>query len=167
MGLQEAREEFSKGMTETPAETTQEQVPTTTQTAPPSTQAKIEELEYLLGGKSFKLPSNAEFRLKHNGQYMQAPLEKMANAFRQSTHFEDKGKELRTLREQLEKDRGEVGKYNELRQKYEAIQSWSEANPKDWERLWMLFQNKERALLDGTVPRETQDSRLLDEIAAL
>lgn len=166
MGLQEAKDEFAKGMT-AEAEPSTEQVTESTKTAIPSTQAKIEEMEYLLGGKSYKLPSNTEFRLKHNGQYLQTPLDKMANAFRQSQHFEDKGKELRTAREQFEKDRGDLNTYQEMRKKYEAIQAWSEANPQDWEKLWGLFQNKERNLLSPNTANPAENTQLLDKIAFL
>ena len=107
---------------------------------------KIEELELLVGGKPLRLPLNAEIPVKHNGQILKTPLEKLLNSFRQGTHLEDKVKEYKTLREQFEKERGDFDTYNNARQKFGALQDWSEKNPQEWEKLWNLYLKKDLVL---------------------
>jgi len=146
-----------------PAETQVPPETPTPQTPPPT----VEELEIALGGKPFKLPLNAEIPVKHNGQILKTPLEKLLNSYRQSTHLEDRIKEYKTLKEEAEKLRGDVNVFEEQRKKYGAIQDWSEQNPQDWERLYELFQNKDRALLENQVQGQPNIEPLLGEISRL
>lgn len=136
-------ESFGK-TTETP-----EVTPQPTQQTPQ--QKAVEEFEVLVGGKPVKIPATTEFSFKHNGQLTKTPLEKLLNVFRQGTNFEEKGKELKALREAIEKDRGDVDTYKSMRDKFEALQTWSEQNPDQWERLHRLFQDREKALTEGQV----------------
>lgn len=133
--------EFEAGRTDTQAAT---DVGSSTPSASPP--QKIEELEILLQGKPFKLPMNAEFPVKHNGQILKTPLEKLLNSFRQGTHLEEKTNEYKKLKEQIEKDRGDLESYNALRAKYEQIQKWSEEHPDEWNKLWELYQKKDQVL---------------------
>jgi hypothetical protein len=140
---------------EAPQAETSETAP---QTPTPATQAKIEELEIMLQGKPFRLPVNAEIPVKHNGQILKTPLEKLLNSFRQSSHIEDKLKEYKTMREKFESERGDLDSFNASKQKYGAIQDWSEKNPEQWERLWESFQSRDK-LLTGN-PGETSENAM-------
>lgn len=124
-----------------------------------------EELEILLNGNPFKLPTNVEIPIKHNGQILKQPLSNLLNSYRQGTHIEEKLKEYRTLKEQLEAERGDMDQFRGMKEKYGAIQDWSEKNPEDWQRLWDSFQNKEKVLLGGNGGGET--GQYLEHIAAL
>ena len=145
----------------------------TTPDAPVTTEASAqapqtaEELEIMLGGKPFKIPTNAEFPVKHNGQIMRTPLEKLLNSYRQNTHLEDKVKEYRELKTKYEAERGDYDAYQASKKKYGDIQDWSEKNPQEWEKLWDLFQNRDSALTQaqfgtekpegGAIPRQFLD----------
>lgn len=157
--IEAARQEFEQGTAE-PSAGSQES------TAPAQT---IEELEIAVGGKPFKLPVNAEIPVKHNGQILKTPLEKLLNSFRQGTHLEERVAEYKRLKEELEKQRGDLESFNAQREKYGAIQDWSEKNPQEWERLWGLFQNRDKELLQSQVgkPENGVNSELVNEIARL
>jgi hypothetical protein len=151
------------------------QEPGTTPPAPASPQSPttapttVEEIEVMLQGKPFRFPTNTEIPFKHNGQLLRQPLSGLLNSYRQGAHIEDKLKEYRALKEEVEKSRGDVDQFTELQKKYGAIQSWSESNPQEWERLYELFQNKDRALLGQQVGEAGpgMDPKLLDQIGAL
>lgn len=152
-----SREDAIKELEATPTEAAPE-------VATPAPQAQsIETLEILLNGNPFKLPTNVEIPIKHNGQIMKQPLSNLLNSYRQGTHIEEKLKEYRTLKEQLEAERGELDQFRSLKDKYGAIQDWSEKNPQEWERIWDLYQNKERALVGAP----NGDNQYLEHIAAL
>lgn len=116
------------------------------QAAPKTAQEKIEELEIALNGKPFRLPTNVEIPIKHNGQILKQPLSNILNHYRQGTHIEDKIKEYQALKAEVEQGRGDLNSFNALKTKYGQIQDWSEKNPTEWQRLWELFQKKDLVL---------------------
>lgn len=138
MANPEILKEFEAGLN--PPEAQTEQVTETPQ---------VEELEIALGGKPFKLPVNVEVPVKHNGQILKTPLDKLLNSFRQGQHYEEKFKEFKTEREKFEAERGDFEQFKTLKGKYGDLQTWSEQNPEQWERLHQLWQNREAALKAG------------------
>ena len=138
-------------------------------TPPPiqTTQEKIEEIELMVNGKPFRLPVNTEIPYKHNGQIIKKPFSSILNSHRQDDHLESKKSEYLKLKEQVEKDRGDVETYKTQREKFGAIQDWSEKNPQEWQRLLDLYQKKDLVL--GTPQEgETQVSpKVLEYIGKL
>jgi hypothetical protein len=123
---------------------------------------QIEMIELALGEQKHKIPLNAEFPVKHNGQIHNTPLEKLFTAWRERSHYDDKFKGLKEERTKFEQERGDFDQFQELRKKYGDIQAWSEANPEQWNALWEMFQNRDQHL------SQTQgDSYTAKELAAL
>lgn len=151
MDLEAAQQELD-GLTQ--GESTQD-------TAKPDT----EYYELPVGDQVYKIPLNHEFEVKHSGQTMRVPLEKLFNAYRQQAHVEDKFKELNQNKAQLEEQRNKFKNFDDLHQKYGAIQKWSEEHPEDWQRLWDMYQSKEQHLLQGN--GEDQNQALIQEIMNL
>lgn len=137
--------------------------PETSPNAQPNGQSVEDMLEFDLGEQKFKVPYSYELPIKHNGTIVKTPLEKLINTFRQNQHFEDKNIKFRQEREAFEKQRKELGDIDSLRQKYGAIQDWSEKNPEQWERLWQAYQDRDRLLNPGN----NADNPLLSELEAL
>ena len=135
--------------------------PTAPASTTPTSAPMPEMVELMLQGKPFKFPMNSEIPYKHDGKIMKEPFDKILNRSRQTMSMEGKMKELK---DQLAKY-GDYDQYKAMKEKYEAIQGWSEANPQDWEKLWGLFQNKEKALMGNGV--QPQDSGLMDTVAKL
>ena len=123
---------------------------------------QIEMIELALGEQTHKIPLNAEFPVKHNGQIHKTPLEKLMTAWRERSHYDDKFKGLKEERAKFDEERGEYEQFQELKKKYGDIQSWSEANPDQWGALWDMFQNRDQHL------SQTQgDNYTAQEIASL
>lgn len=109
------------------------------------------------------VPLNAEFGVKHNGQLVNTPLEKIINHYRQGLNYEDKFKAFNESKQKFETERGDFDQFNSLKEKFGGIQDWSEKNPQDWERLYDMFKNKEQYLLGNQQPGE--NTQLVNQIA--
>lgn len=152
------------------AELNQEESPESTEQAPGAeTPAPADFIEIPYNDQTLKLPLSLEMPVKHNGQIVNTPLDKLFNTYRQASNFEDKALELRQLREKIDTDRGDLEQYNQLKGKYEAIQNWSEQNPDQWNKLWDLFQSKDQYLLadQGQEAGLTPDHPIIKEISTL
>lgn len=120
--------------------------PTEGQPAQPTKQEIINYFETMMDGKPMKLPYNLELPLKHNGQMMNVPLEKLANTFRQAEHLQSKHKEFQTKQQEFESRVGDWDQVQAMKEKFGAIQDWSEKNPEQFEKLWQLYQSKDQIL---------------------
>lgn len=116
------------------------------QPAQPTKQEIINYFETMMDGKPMKLPYNLELPLKHNGQMMNVPLEKLANTYRQHEHLQTKHKEFQTQQEQFKSQVGEWEQVQAMKEKFGAIQDWSEKNPEQFEKLWQMYQSKDQIL---------------------
>ena len=93
------------------------------------TEQEIEQYEYLLGDQSNKLPANAEFKINHNGQVVQAPLSKVVNAFRLRSKLDDDMASYKGQLSEFEKKQKELGDIEELKsslQPMQQLQAWSQ-----------------------------------------
>lgn len=120
----------------------------TSETPPPSGMTPAEEVLYFHGGKEGKLPLQAEIALKEDGKIARAPLGTILNHYRQRADLDKKSVELRKQREAWEQERGDIDTYKSLRQKYGAIQEWSEKNPEEFAHIWNLYENRSKHLLE-------------------
>lgn len=112
-----------------------------------SQQEEVPMFEIPYQDQVYKLPLTHEIPIKHNGQVVKAPLEKVLNAFRERSHLDDKFKQFNTQKEQFDQERQKFGEFQELHNKYGEIQKWSEENPEKWNALWDLYQKRDTALL--------------------
>lgn len=118
------------------------------------TQAQIEYYELMNGSK---LPGNTEFKLTHGGKILNVPVSKLANTYRQAEHMNDKWTQFKKQQEEFQSKYADADKHKEFYNKYGQLQTWSEQNPQEWERLWNLYQNKDQHLLRSNVsPQEAQ-----------
>lgn len=130
---------------ETPAPAPEAQPQTST---PPTPQEKVE--MYELAGN--KYPGNAEFKLNHGGKILNVPISKALNTYRQWQHLQDKwNNDYKPKITEFESLRPQFDQYKQFYDKYGQLQTWSEQNPKDWETLWNLYQNKDQHLLSQQV----------------
>lgn len=133
------------GDTSSPSEP--QAAPTTEgQPAQPTKQEIINYFETMMDGKPMKLPYNLELPLKHNGQMMNVPLEKLANTYRQHEHLQTKHKEFQTKEQEFNSRVGEWQNVEAMKEKFGAIQDWSEKNPEQFEKLWQMYQSKDQIL---------------------
>lgn len=126
--------------------TEQPATPNAEPAAQPTKQEIINYFETMMDGKPMKLPYNLELPVKHNGQMMNVPLEKLANTYRQHEHLTSKHKEFQTQQEQFKSQVGEWEQVQAMKEKFGAIQDWSEKNPEQFEKLWQLYQSKDQVL---------------------
>jgi hypothetical protein len=113
----------------------------------PEVQTKPEEfIEFVAGEQKYKIPTSAEFSYKHAGTMNKSVLSQVLNRIRQESHLDTKMSEYKKMKEEIDQRRGEDQTYQSLRQKYEAIQKWSEENPDQWERLYGMWQGREKSL---------------------
>lgn len=131
--IQQEFEELLKGTAEEPVE---EAKPT------------AEEIAYYLGDKQSKLPVNAELEFTEGGKPIRQSLSTILNHYRQRSELDKKYGQFKQEREAWESEAGDRETYQSLSQKYKAIQDWSEQNPKDFEYMWGLLQNKEKTLME-------------------
>lgn len=123
--------------------------PATPETSVPSVSTDV--FEYFLGDKASKLPSNAEFAIKHAGQVQRIPASKLINNYRQSAHLETKLKELTGKLPEYEKKAGLADTYEKRikeMEKYEQLQKWSEENPEQFQYVWDSLQKSRDGLLN-------------------
>lgn len=118
-------------------------------TPTPTKQEIANFFETMMDGKPLKLPYNLELPIKHNGELIKLPLEKLVQNYRQNEHLQSKHKEFQTKQQEFESKVGDWTKVEELKNKYGALQEWSEANPDQFERIWQLFQSKDKVLAGG------------------
>lgn len=98
-----------------------------------------------------KFPTNTEFKLAHDGKVLKVPYSTLANTYRQFSHLQDKHKTFNEDRQKWEAQKSEYDQAMAFKQKYGALQDWSEKNPKDFETIWNLYQNKDKHLLEAQV----------------
>jgi hypothetical protein len=133
-----------------PEQTVSHETPTAEGQAP--TQAQIEYYELMNGSK---LPGNTEFKLTHGGKILNVPVSKLANTYRQAEHMNDKWAQFKKQQEEFQSKYADADKHKEFYNKYGQLQTWSEQNPQEWERLWNLYQNKDQHLLrTGMSPQD-------------
>jgi hypothetical protein len=152
---------------------TPETAPTTPEVASEANAAPVEMFE--LGDQKF--PSTLEAKIAHGGEILKVPLSKMANTYRQFQHLQDKWtKEYKPKIEDYEKNLPEYQAAKQFKDKYGQLQEWSEKNPKEWETLWNLYQNKDKHLLESKIQPPIENAQLgnnpnfkpfVDEITAL
>jgi hypothetical protein len=134
------------------------------ETTPPTPE---EVLEFNLGDQSFKVPYSYEIPIKHNGQIIKAPIEKVLNAFRERSHLTDKYTQFKKEREEFDGQRKQFQDFDILRQKYGAIQDWSEKNPDQWNKLWELFQQRDQLLNNPQDPTIAELNSMRKELMEL
>ena len=134
-----------------------------TQEAPVSA-PDIEQADYYLGDKANKLPINAEFQIQHDGKPIRAPLSTILNHYRQRASLDGQYSQFKTEKETWEKERGDIEQYKAMKQKYGDIQDWSEKNPKEWETLYEMYQNRDKHLLQAKAP-DPNLNPLIEEFA--
>lgn len=132
---------------------TEDNVPRET-AAPAEGQAPQTPQEFFeLNGNKF--PSNTEFRITHGGKILNVPYSKLANTYRQAEHLNDKFSQFKKQQEEWQTKYADAEKWKGFYDKYGQLQSWSEQNPQEWERLWNLYQNKDQHLLKaGMAPQD-------------
>lgn len=126
----------------------------TAQPAQPVNPADIYELEY--NGQKIPLPLNYNFKLKENGQTQEVPLKNLFNSFRQNAQLQRINTDYKSKFEWVDKEVGGWDKLQEYHQKWHALQSWSEQNPQEFERLWSLYQSKDALTQSEVTPDATQ-----------
>lgn len=100
------------------------------------------------GDQVYKLPLSHELPIKHNGQVIKAPLEKVLNAFRERQHLSDKFSAFNKEREEFEAAKAALGDMNQLSE-LQKIQQWSQESPEEFERFWEMYQNRDNYLKQG------------------
>lgn len=131
---------------DTSSPTEPQAAPSAEPAAAPTKQEIANYFETMMDGKPMKLPYNLELPLKHNGQMMNVPLEKLANTYRQHEHLTNKHKEFQTKEQEFNSRVGEWQNVEAMKQKFGAIQDWSEKNPEQFEKLWQMYQSKDQIL---------------------
>ena len=123
-----------------------------------------------------KYPVDTQFKLTHDGKVLNVPYKTMANTYRQWQHLQDKWtNEYKPKISEFEKLKPEFDKYKGFYDKYGQLQTWSEQNPKEWEALWNLYQNRDKHLLEtkaaGSLQAPAQANQsfqpLVEEISRL
>ncbi len=162
MDLEAAAKELTGSDTSQSVETTP-----STDTTPPTTQPTVEEIELMVNGKPFRLPVNTEVPYKHNGQIVKKPFSNILNSVRQDDHLESKKAEYLKMKAEIEKERGDFDTYKSQREKFGAIQDWSEKNPQEWQRLLDLYQKKDLVLGTPEAGQEQVSPKVLEYIGKL
>jgi len=137
------------------------------------TPATVEELEYFLGDKANKLPSTAEFAVKHNGQIVRAPLDKLVTAYRERSHLDDKFKKFNTERQEFDaraKEFGDVEQTKADLADLQALNDWSlelqKTNPNAYNHLMGTIEQIKTGTW-GEGQENTVNTALLKEIDGL
>lgn len=124
-----------------------------------------EMLELAVGTNKYKIPLSVDVPFKHNGQMTKVPFGQLLNNYRNSSKQSDRALELKKLQEQLEAQKAGYQNYDVMRQKYEAIQKWSEENPDQFEELMSLW--KTRVENRGSDPNAAEIMSLRKELGEL
>lgn len=104
-----------------------------------------------------KYPVDTKFKIPHSGKVLEVPYSTLANTYRQWQHMQDKWtSEFKPKIDEFQKLKPEFDKYKTFYDKYGQLQTWSEQNPKEWETLWNLYQNKDKHLLEAQVQGQVQ-----------
>lgn len=123
------------------------EAPSASAPSPESNVPAQEMFELAHEGKSFKFPTNLEFQISHNNQVQKVPYSQLINNFRQSAHLQETHKKFGEEKKSFEQQRAELQGAKAFKDKYGPLQEWSEKNPKDWQVIWDLYQNKSKHLL--------------------
>lgn len=156
------------GIQDTP-EGVVEQTPSTGETVPaqsaPTPEQKVEMFEF--AGQQF--PVNSEFKLTHGGKILKVPAQSMFNTYRQHQHKEDKWNEYKPKIDEFEKMRPEYDRYKGFYDKYGKLQEWSEQNPKQWNQLYDMYQQKDKLLMGAPAdqPGQVNNQPFIEEITRL
>lgn len=105
---------------------------------------------------NFKIPANSEARFTHDGGFQKVPLNTIINGYRQVAHLQQKHKTWNEERSVWEKQKAEYESAKAFKDKYGAIQEWSEKNPNDWKSLEEIWKNKDRHLLEARTMGQSQ-----------
>ena len=115
---------------------------TPSQESPPAKPSEMFEI----AGQQY--PTSTEFVLKNGKDVLRVPYEKMANVYRQWNHQQNQWtKEYKPKIEEFERLRPEFEKYKGFYDKFGGFQEWSEKNPKEWQTLYGLYQDRDKHLL--------------------
>lgn len=119
------------------------------QTSAPSAPMTPQEM-FELGGHKF--PTSTEFSILHNGNPKKVPYQNLVNTYRQAAHLNEKWGEAQKRLESVK----DYDRYKGFYDKYGALQEWSEKNPKEWETLHNLWQNRDQHLLKAQIGAQEQ-----------
>lgn len=135
------------------AETGSAQAEATASEQPQQEQKPVEMFEV----SGAKYPVDTKFKIPHSGKVLEVPYSTLANTYRQFQHMQDKWtSEYKPKIDEFQKLRPEFDRYKSFYDKYGQLQTWSEQNPKEWETLWNLYQNKDKHLLEAQVQGQQQ-----------
>jgi len=148
----------SAGIESTTPEVTTPNAETAETTPQPTAQ---EMFELYAEGKPHKFPLSSEFPITHNGKVLKVPYSTLANTYRQAAHFEGKFKDFNNQRAQFDAQKAEYEKAKGFYDKYGQFQEWSEKNPEAWQKIWDLYQNRDKVLANP------EYNPMLDEINGL
>lgn len=153
-----ATSELTAALEQTPATSTEQQN---------ATEKSAQEFyEMPWEGKSLKIPLNYKLPLKENGKIEEVELSTLFNKYRNANQMQRKYEELHKTHNGILGEIGDLDQFKTQKQKYDAIQAWSEQNPQDWERLYEMFSNREKYLLNNQ-PGQEGSEKLLQTIAQL
>lgn len=123
-------------------------------------------LEFFIGGKPQRIPSNAEIALKHDKEVQRVPLSKMVNGYRQVSHAEAKFAEAAKIKDQFTKTQTEYQKAQETLkglEQYKALQEWSVGLEKQNPAGYKLLMETIDRIKNGTLtPEGTPDQLALN-----
>lgn len=121
--------------------------PTTEGTESPTDQKTAQEMfDLYVNGQNQKFPVNSEFQFTHNGKIQKVPYSSLVNSWRQASHYNSKYNELKPQIDEFQKLKPEFEKYKGFYDKYGQFQEWSEQNPEEWQRIWELYEQRQKYL---------------------
>lgn len=115
----------------------------TPQQAPVTPDKAVEMFE--LNGQRF--PTSLEFKIPHGGSVKNVPYSTLMNTYRQATHLEDKYKSFNTEKSEFQKQIEEYQALKAQKEKFGALQDWSEKSPEEFKVIWDMYQNRNQHLL--------------------
>lgn len=128
-----------QGSQDTPEEVQGE---TAVQQEAPQTQEEM--LEFLLGEQKFNVPLSYQIPIKHNGELRDVPLGSVINSWRQNSQLQQKQAEYK---QQLGTYESKLSALGDNYEKVIEFQKWSEENPQQWEKLYSMWNEKEKYTL--------------------
>lgn len=140
------------------------------ETAPAEEAAKADEIAYYLGDKQNKLPVNAELEFVEGGKPIRQSLSTILNHYRQRSELDKRYGEFKKERESWDSEVGDRETYIQQKEKFGALQDWSEKNPEEFQTIWDMYQNRDKHLLASKVQAETGaqvPQAVLNEISSL
>lgn len=152
--------ELDAAMSGEPTEPTE--TPPAKEEAAPENAKQVQYFDFPWEGKTLKIPMNYKIPLKENGEMQEWEFGNLLNKARSAANLERKYTETSSKL----KEYGDYDAFLAQKQKYDALQTWSEQNPKDWERLFDMFQNREKYTL-ANGEQAGQNQQLLETITSL